>query len=204
MLNDQSTEITFQKTKSITNYNQVYNTRINIWEYKTEDSKKWEHSKSTICERRVHQPLELSHCLACNNCSMRRIIVYQMLGIMYNVIQLKNQGQLFAATFGLQIKKMNIRNNIWELCARNIISEWNKTNLFMVSCNMVLQFVVMSISLSTLWVWTDMVIFLWVCFHVRPQVEIQRKRLQFHNHNWEKMDYITHKCSHIRCIKIIS
>lgn len=40
MLNDQSTEITFQKTKSITNYNQVYNTRINIWEYKTEDSKK--------------------------------------------------------------------------------------------------------------------------------------------------------------------
>lgn len=29
MLNDQSTEITFQKTKSITNYNQVYNRRIN-------------------------------------------------------------------------------------------------------------------------------------------------------------------------------
>ena len=49
----------------------------------------------------------------------------------------------------------------------------NETNLFMMRCDVVLQLVFMSISLSTFWVWTDMIVFLWMCFHVRSQVEVQ-------------------------------
>lgn len=56
-------------------------------------------------------------------------------------------------------------------------SEAGLANLFMVSYNVVFKLVLMCISLSTVWVWTDMIVLLRMCFHMRSKVEIQGEGL---------------------------
>lgn len=54
----------------------------------------------------------------------------------------------------------------------------NITNLFMLRWNVVFKLVLISISLSTIWIRADMIIFPWMCFHVWPQVKIPGECLQ--------------------------